>query len=56
MKYFELDKSEKTALKAFETGKLKSVPNVKKSKVACQSAVAAMLKKGKNIKYSSFGA
>lgn len=49
MKYFELDEEEKEVLRAFNSGKLKSVPNLEKEKARYQAYARAALDKTKNI-------
>lgn len=49
MKYIELDEEEKEILKAYNSGKLKSVPNVKQEIARHQSYAKAALDKTKNI-------
>ena len=49
MKYFELDEEEKEILKAFNSGKLKSVPNVKQEIARAQAIAKATLSKTKNV-------
>ena len=49
MKYFELDEEEKEILKAFNSDKLKSIPNVKQEIVRHQSYAKAAMSKTKNI-------
>jgi len=49
MKYFELDKSEQNVLKDFESGKLKSIKNVKKEAKRYKGYTKQTLNKLKNI-------
>lgn len=49
MKYYELDDYEKKILKAYEKGKLKSVPNAKKEISRYRAYAKASLDKTKNI-------
>ena len=49
MKYFELDNYEKEILEAYEKGKLKSVPNLKKEMERYRGYAKASLDKTKNI-------
>lgn len=49
MKYFELDKSERNVLKDFESGKLKSVKDVKKESQKYKGYAKQTLNKPKNI-------
>lgn len=49
MKYFELDEEEQEILKAYEKGKLKSVPNVKQELARYKTYARAALDKTKNI-------
>jgi predicted DNA binding CopG/RHH family protein len=49
MKYYELDNYEKEVLEAYEKGRLKSVPNLKKEIERYRSYAKASLDKTKNI-------
>jgi len=49
MKYYELDEEEKEILKAYNSGKLKSVRNLEKEKARYQVYAKAQLDKTKNI-------
>lgn len=49
MKYYELDEEEKEILKAYNRGKLKSVPNVKQEIARYQAYAKTALDKTKNI-------
>jgi predicted DNA binding CopG/RHH family protein len=49
MKYFELEKNEEEICNDFEGGRLKSIKNTEKEKMAYRGYVSTMLKKGKNI-------
>ncbi|MDD4989908.1 MAG: hypothetical protein PHW31_01200 [Candidatus Pacebacteria bacterium] len=49
MKYFELDKNEQKVLGEFESGKLKSVKNVKKEAQKYRGYAKLTLNKPKNI-------
>lgn len=49
MKYIELDEEEKEILEAFNSGKLKSVPNLEQEKARYQAYAKAALDKTKNI-------
>jgi predicted DNA binding CopG/RHH family protein len=49
MKQYELDKEEQAILRAFERGKLKSIPNVKREIKRYQQYARAMVDKKRNI-------
>lgn len=49
MKYYELNKEEKTLLKDFEKGKLNSVRNLTKQRKLYKDLARATLNKNKNI-------
>jgi len=49
MKHYKLDKEEKEIEKALSSGKLKSVPNVKREIARAQAAAKASLDKTKNV-------
>lgn len=49
MKYYELDNYEKEVLEAYEKGKFKSIPNLKKEIARYRSYAKASLDKTKNI-------
>lgn len=49
MKYYDLDPEEEEILEAFESGKLKSVPNLPKEKKRYQHVARNTLAKSKNI-------
>lgn len=49
MKYFDLDPEEEEILKAYESGKLKSVPNLAREKKRYQQIARNTLAKTKNV-------